>query len=127
MAPSDNTLSVDRTGPLQLFTFHQVDLRCDDCTKLNFSFSTGFASAFDHPPAGKFISIGNDAPGGASAHEVSELQIFLSIEGGNNRSVFVDNIVVFPVPGPIVGAGLPGLILAGGGLLGWWRRRQKMA
>jgi hypothetical protein len=39
--------------------------------------------------------------------------------------VFVQSDV--EVPGPVVGAGLPGFLAACVSLFAWWRRRQKIA
>jgi hypothetical protein len=75
-----------------------------------------------------FLDLSAIVPG----NPFSITEVFHIVSDGVNPAhlagaIWVDPAGSVPVPGPIAGAGLPGLILTSGGLLGWWRRRQKIA
>jgi hypothetical protein len=93
-----------------------------------FAFQVSFGIQVSLPQQGSLttgpvLSLTEVLPAGS--YVVAELVHF--IPEMNLETIMTANSSALFVPGPIAGAGLPGLLAAGGGLLAWWRRRKKIA
>jgi hypothetical protein len=92
------------------------------------TFENVFLGSATFTTIGSIQGVGLGCPGGGSAFSagcsgtLTEKYIITATGFG----VTQDGIIV-EAPAPILGAGLPGLILASAGLLGWWRRRRRTA
>jgi hypothetical protein len=109
------------------FTFSALDLATANAnTAYTFTGTLLGAPVFSVNDTVSPPQVFNTVLSGVSADVIDRLVITANI-GAGGTSTNIDNIAVNVVPGPIAGAGLPGLIAAASGLMVWWRRRRKIA
>jgi hypothetical protein len=116
-------LSTPISTPLYTVNNFGTDINGD------FAFSESGGSLLD----GGFVSFSSTLfaffPNVSASNYITAAGTYAGIIHGNNSGIFdgqaVLTVTAAAVPGPIVGAGLPGLIVASSGLLGLWRRKRK--
>jgi hypothetical protein len=88
-----------------------------------------YGASFNTNASGSLLSalnleLADSVPNGILDCPTCTLNILVPTNGNNQVLAYVTTAAV---PGPVAGAGIPGLILACGGLFGWMRRRKQAA
>ena len=90
------------------------------------SFDAPYGSLVGQIGGGAFFLVGRNFSGTANTSGQLSLYYWDSNNDDNSGSIAA-TISASAVPGPIVGAGLPGLVMARAGLIAWRRRRMAAA